>query len=130
MFPGVDGKKETFKNYGLTIYQKNKKCKRYMSRPGTAGCFLSQWQLWNYCYNTNKTIAIFEHDVIFKKPMERQYKFKDVIKLEGFKPSKPVVGQWWEGARAYLITPKGAKKIIDWTKLNGAMPADWMLNNG
>ena len=50
-----------------------------MSRPGTAGCFLSQFQLWNYCYHTNKTIAIFEHDVIFKKPMEQQYKFKDVI---------------------------------------------------
>ena len=25
---------------------------------------------------------------------------------------------------------EAAKKIIDWTKLNGAMPADWMLNNG
>ena len=27
LFPGVDGKKETFKNYGLTIYQKIKNVK-------------------------------------------------------------------------------------------------------
>jgi hypothetical protein len=55
----------------------------------------------------------------------------DVIKLEGFRPSKPIAaGQWWEGARAYVISPRGASKIIAWVIKHGAMPADWMLCDG
>ena len=39
-------------------------------------------------------------------------------------------GNWYEGARAYRITPYGAKKILNWVHANGAMPADWMLCDG
>ena len=68
---------------------------------------------------------------MFKKHFSIGKNFKDVIKFEGFRPSKPMnVGQWWEGARAYCITPAGAKKIVRWIDKNGAMPADWCLNNG
>ena len=51
--------------------------------------------------------------------------------LEGFKKAKPIApGNWYEGARAYRITPVGARKLLDWVFANGAMPADWMLCDG
>ena len=28
------------------------------------------------------------------------------------------------------MRPSGAKKLLDWVHENGAMPADWMLNDG
>ena len=31
-------------------------------------------------------------------------------------------GNWYEGARAYLLRPSGAKKILDWVHNNGARP--------
>ena len=72
----------------------------------------------------------FEHDVVFKKPMG-EYEDCDVYKFEGFKKAKPIPpGNWYEGARAYRITPYGAKKILNWVHANGAMPADWMLCDG
>ena len=68
---------------------------------------------------------------MFKKRFSIEKNFEDVIKFEGFRPAKPMnVGQWWEGARAYCIKPAGAKKIVSWISKNGAMPADWCLNNG
>ena len=101
-----------------------------MQRPGTQGCFLSHWRLWNLCVQQNHTIAVFEHDVEFLAP-PISIDFEHVVKFEGFRPSKPIPpGQWWEGARAYAITPAGAAKIIAWVHAHGAMPADWMLCNG
>ena len=68
---------------------------------------------------------------MFKKPFSLQEDFDDVLKFQGFTPAKKnVIGQWWEGARAYCIKPAGAKKIVSWISKNGAMPADWCLNNG
>ena len=53
----------------------------------------------------------------------------DVLKFQGFTPAKKnVIGQWWEGARAYLLKPAGAGKLVQWVKQNGAIPADWALN--
>ena len=36
--------------------------------------------------------------------------------------------QWLFGAHSYLITPQGAKKIIEDVKSNGILPADISLN--
>jgi len=127
----VDGRATDLAQHGITIYQGNKKCVRYMARPGTQGCFLSHWQLWNQCVSHGEPIAIFEHDVEFLSGPATVWPDVDVIKLEGFRPSKPIAaGQWWEGARAYVISPKGASKIIAWVAKHGAMPADWMLCDG
>ena len=129
-FPGINGRKTDLTQYGISIYPHHKKCVKYMQRPGTQGCFLSHWQLWNKCAQGTQPMAIFEHDVEFTAPL-RDVEFQDVIKFEGFKPSKPIPpGQWWEGARAYAITPQGAQKIVSWINQNGAMPADWMLCDG
>lgn len=131
LYEGVDGAKHTLEDFKVKIYQSNKKCVRLLSRPGTQGCFLSQYKLWNMCVEKNEEICIFEHDVTFKKPFSIDLDFDDVIKFEGFQPAKPMnVGQWWEGARAYCLKPAGAKKIVNWVNKNGAMPADWCLNTG
>ena len=130
-WPGVDGRLTELAQHGIEIYQGHKKCIRYMARPGTQGCFLSHWQLWNQCVTNSKPMAIFEHDVEFRASPTGDWPDADVVKLEGFRPSKPIpAGQWWEGARAYVITPKGASKIIAWVVRHGAMPADWMLCDG
>ena len=129
-FNGVDGRGTMLADYGLKIYHSHKKCLKYMQRPGTQGCFLSHWLLWNQCAAGTDSMAIFEHDIEFYKP-PGHVEFQEVIKFEGFRPSKPIpAGQWWEGARAYAITPLAARKIIDWVKAHGAMPADWMLCDG
>lgn len=127
---GVNGLKETLQDYSLFPTQQSKKARKLLTRPGTQGCFLSQYLLWNHCVDINEPICIFEHDVVFKKAMG-EYIDCDVYKFEGFKKAKPIpAGNWYEGARAYRITPQGAKKIITWVKTNGVMPADWMLCDG
>ena len=69
LFEGVNGHKDYLQNHNLRLYTKSKKSKRLMERPGTAGCFLSQYLLWQQCFVSQQTICIFEHDVIFQKPM-------------------------------------------------------------
>lgn len=100
------------------------KCRTMLDLPGVRGCFLSHWQLWNYCAKINETIGIFEHDVEFVGPPPQQ-DFQHVLKLEGFlkKKSRPA-GEWYEGARAYLLRPAGAKQLLEWVQINGALPAD------
>ena len=130
-WPAVDGRATDLAQHGIAIYQGHKKCVRYMARPGTQGCFLSHWQLWNQCVLQGQPVAIFEHDVEFLAGPSGAWPDVDVVKLEGFRPSKPIPsGQWWEGARAYVISPQGAGKIIAWVCTYGAMPADWMLCDG
>ena len=129
LFEGVNGTQTDLTDYNLQP-NKHKKAKRLLERPGTQGCFLSQYLLWQKCHTTNTPICIFEHDVVFHKPMG-EYVDCDVYKFEGFNKAKPIPeGNWYEGARAYRITPNGAKKILDWVHANGAMPADWMLCDG
>lgn len=99
-------------------------------RPGVRGCFLSHWQLWLHCVRLNEPIGIFEHDVLFEKSPSFENDFEHVLKLEGFdlKPSRPA-GTWYEGARAYIITPAGAAKLIEWVRTNGCLPADVAIGN-
>lgn len=130
LYPGTNGQKETLADNGIKIYVNNKKCYRYMQRPGTQGCFISHWKLWKQVVDSKERMLICEHDVQFSKP-PKDYPTRDVVKLEGFFQAKPIeAGNWWEGARAYIISPEGAKKILDWVDKNGAMPADWMLCDG
>jgi GR25 family glycosyltransferase involved in LPS biosynthesis len=129
LYAGVDGKKEKIQNYNL-FYNESKKVKRLFENPGVHGCFLSHYNLWKKAAIENRTISIFEHDVEFLKSFQNK-KFEDVIKYEGFKQAKPIkAGNWWEGARAYSITPIAATKIINWVHQNGVMPADWCLCDG
>jgi GR25 family glycosyltransferase involved in LPS biosynthesis len=130
LYNGINGTRMKIQDAGLSVYAHSKKTKRLFEKPGVHGCFLSHYQLWKKSVQTNKTIAIFEHDVEFYKPPILN-NFTEVLKLEGFVEAKPILpGKWWEGARAYVITPSAANKLVTWVKENGAMPADWMLCDG
>ena len=130
LYAGINGKKQGLKDFGLLPTLESKKANKLMKLPGVQGCFLSQYLLWKKCSDTNKAICIFEHDVIFQKPMG-DIIMTDVYKFEGFKRAKPIkAGNWYEGARAYCIQPSGARKILNWVHTYGAMPADWMLCDG
>lgn len=124
LFHGVDGSVVSLDQFDIKINQENAKCREMMTRPGVVGCFLSHWQLWNLCADTNEVIGIFEHDIQFLKPCPN-IQFDDIFKLEGFLKKKPrPAGEWYEGARAYLLHPNGARKLIKWVKQHGALPAD------
>lgn len=122
-----EAKEGTTEPFNIKIDQRYPKGAKQFERPGVRGCFLSHYELWKSC---TQTMAIFEHDVIFKKPAPRDLPNADIIKLDGFRPSKPAAtGQWWEGAHAYIITPVGAQKLVHWVETWGASPADYMLGD-
>jgi hypothetical protein len=130
LWPGVDGSTVSFNDleraYRITACSWNKKC--YMmvrERPGVRGCFLSHWKLWHRCREEDQDIGIFEHDVLFLRAPKLKKDFNHVLKLEGFQP-KPVrpAGVWYEGARAYILRPAGADRLIRWVQANGCLPAD------
>ena len=124
LFEGTDGQQHNLGTFDLHANTQDAKCRSMMSRPGVQGCFISHWQLWNQCCSTNQAIGIFEHDIEFVKPY-LPVEFKHILKLEGFdrKKSRPG-GEWYEGARAYYITPAAAQLLIEWVTANGCLPTD------
>lgn len=130
-FDAIDGRKLTpaeLAKYQISISTAHKKFTKSFERPGVMGCFLSHYSLWKKCVELDQPIGIFEEDVIFLKPPVFDNVFTDVLKLEKKSQGKRYVsGDWWEGAYAYILTPLAAKKLITWTKINGALPADVML---
>jgi hypothetical protein len=127
LFAGVDGRTvegNLWDSVGIAINQTNAKCRDMMQRPGVRGCFLSHYALWNRCIELNEPIGIFEHDIEFCKPVPTA-DFDHLLKLEGFSLKKPrPAGEWYEGARAYILKPGGAQRLVEWVKLNGAIAAD------
>jgi len=128
LFNAVDGRKESLSDYNLKATSFSKKCSSAFNRPGVVGCFLSHYNLWIKCLKLNEPIGIFEHDVIFQKPFPNNVKFEEVLRLDQLTKGKDHgTGEWWEGSHAYLITPAGAKKLVNWITLNGAWPSDVIL---
>lgn len=127
LFAGVDGRTVAdagWDNTGIAINQTNPKCRDMMQRPGVRGCFLSHYALWNRCLELDAPIGIFEHDIEFCKPVPT-VEFDHLLKLEGFSLKKPrPAGNWYEGARAYILKPAGAQRLVNWVKTNGAIAAD------
>lgn len=128
LYEGIDGRSVSDDNdwnlWKININQRDNKCQKMMNKSGVRGCFLSHYSLWKHCIDNNEIIGIFEHDVEFiNRPPNKE--IEDLLKLEGYELQKPrPAGLWYEGARAYIITPNGAKKLIDWIKNNGCLPTD------
>lgn len=124
LFEGVDGALLGLEDFKINVNQSNAKCRDMMSRAGVQGCFLSHWRLWNLCVELDEPIGIFEHDVKFLGPLPK-IEVTGIFKLEGFhkKKCRPA-GEWYEGARAYIIHPVAASQLITWVQQNGAIPAD------
>lgn len=126
-FDAVDGRKHSFKEFNLKAAVTNSaKCNRVLTRPGVIGCFLSHYFLWKLCVEKNETIGIFEQDVVFHKPFANNVVFSEVLRLDRPKRDGTDFGTgiWWEGSHSYLVTPLGAKKLIDWAHNVGAFPSD------
>lgn len=127
VFDAVDGTSLPWK---FRVDQRYPKVVKSMERPGVRGCFASHYELWTRVLTAGEPMAIFEHDVVLLKPPPDRLADADIIKLDGFRVSKPApTGQWWEGAHAYIIRPQGAKKLIEWVGRWGASPADFMLGD-
>ncbi len=130
LWAGIDGVTVSYqdleRSFRITACAWNKKCAEMIKeRPGVRGCFLSHWTLWNRCRDTGQDIGIFEHDVEFLRPPKLSKDFQHVLKLEGFdQQSARPAGKWYEGARAYVLRPAGADRLIRWVHSNGCLPAD------
>lgn len=128
-FEGINGLHTKLEDQKIKIDNRYEKSRKQMSKPGVQGCFLSHYNLWLRCLESNETIGIFEYDVLFEKSPPSIVPF-DILKLAGFRPSKPAsTGNWWGGAYAYIITPAGAEKLVAWVDRYGASPADFMLGD-
>lgn len=127
LFPGFDGRSHRFP---YKIDQRYPKGADQFTRAGVRGCFMSHYALWKKCLELKEPIGIFESDIVFCKSPPWSLKDCDVVKLDGFRTSKPAAtGIWHEGAHAYILKPSGAQKLISWTELWGASPADYMLGD-
>lgn len=129
-FDAIDGRTmslDDLKNYGLFVNQGRNKVSKQFKRPGVLGCFLSHYTLWNMCIELNEPIGIFEQDsVILSTPPTLD--FEDILKLYGFdKMPREAAGEWYVYANAYIIKPAAAKKLIQWAKTYGILPADIQL---
>lgn len=129
-WPGVDGMTVPIEilqsRYRLSVCAWDKKCSTmFKSRPGVRGCFLSHYALWQHCIALGGPIGIFEHDVVFVDSPDFSLDFRHVLKLEGFdrQASRPA-GHWYEGARAYVLQPEGAARLVAWVRDNGCLPTD------
>lgn len=129
-FEGSNGQKETLADYNIKINKKYKKAIKSFERLGTVGCFLSHYRLWKLCIELNELICILEHDTLINKPLDIKT-FDEVLKLiKGPTTKGSYLGEWWASGAAYCLTPQGASKLIKFAELEGAMPADVMLNTG
>ena len=118
-------------------------------------CMVSHMRLWHKCATGKKPIIILEHDAIFTRkfvfePLEKEFKggilglndprgatrrsdvFHNVASSKmGLQPVPSVddveVPQGLAGNSAYLITPKGAKKLLDKVREVGLWPNDAVM---
>lgn len=146
---------EVWQTEGLFFYHKqsdNKKVK------GVKGCFLSHFLLWKKCLELNQPILILEHDAVAIRSipeniLENEF---DVLNLDYAsrqvqdywqhvdKDHGPAICSWQPaekkgyggynkssipGIHGYIIKPNGAKKLIDFSKQQGTLPADIQINS-
>jgi len=105
--------------------------KKFLRRKGVHGCFLSHYTLWKKSLETNESIIILEHDTLIQDYWKTVNFNCDVLKLHTSKKYNYDVycNKWSVGAQAYIISPTGAKKIIDWVHHNFAYHADMLIGD-
>lgn len=100
--------------------------------------FMSHFSLWKLAVETKQEITIFEHDAIILDPIPPVMMYHGCINL-----GKPSYGRWndpltlgvnpltskqyFPGAHAYRVNPRGAKLLIEQAKIM-AGPTDVFLN--
>lgn len=144
-FKAVYGKEEP--NHPLFLkYNEKKRFERkghYMSL-SQLGCFASHYLLWQKCIELNKGIIVLEDDAIIHSnflealefissdknhfeflwlsppaPAKRNQKGKMIYSLDKIEITRYKEG--WGNATGYFITPKSAKKLLDYCE-------EWILD--
>lgn len=112
-------------------------------RPGVIGCFYSHYRLWKKCVDLDETICIFEDDVNIVRPLI-PVEFDDVLitvlgarknrkylhylhNPEGTPDAAEYQNSSMPGTPGYMITPKGAKKLLKYYK-HTFLPSDNAIN--
>ena len=110
---------------------------KYSRNLNCISAFLSHYALWEQCIKSNETFVIFEHDAIVLAPIP-ETTFRYVMNI-----GAPSYGNWntpkilgvnplttkryFPGAHAYMITPAGAKLLIENAPMY-AKPTDVYMN--
>ena len=110
---------------------------KYSRNLNCISAFLSHYSLWEKCVEDNETYVIFEHDAVmidrippttFKYVMNigsPSYGRFNTPKSLGVNPL--TTKRYFPGAHAYMVTPEGAKKLIE-NAPKHARPTDVYLN--
>jgi GR25 family glycosyltransferase involved in LPS biosynthesis len=117
---------------GLKIPKKSSvKSMKFGDSPGSQGCFLSHYTLWNRCIELAEPIIIFEDDAEVIAPLPDINTNCDVLKLHGPRRAgyTPKVGNWGIGAFAYWVSPEGAKKLVEFSKQHAPSFADKLIGS-
>ena len=101
---------------------------------GEIGCFMSHWKLWEMCVEANEPFMILEDDIVFERQPDLSDDIGDAdllyldwkeMKKAGAKPGRPCYPYW---TCAYIITPKGAKTLLDTNGRKNIIPVDEFLS--
>lgn len=111
----------------------------YSNKNAVIANFLTNYEMWMYSLLLDETLLILEHDSVLTgpipdiewppitnvgKPSFGAYGTKDKEGL--YKPfSKP---GYFPGAHGYIITPKGAQKLLDSAREHGIVELDLFFN--
>lgn len=113
----------------------------YARRNPLIASFCSHLSLWEHSIKINEPIIICEHDAYFtaKLPPNIELKVTHVCNIghpsygkwitPNFGIGKLISKQYFPGAHAYIVTPIGAKGLIDEAIANGGEPNDLFINN-
>lgn len=129
-----------------------------LKKPGFKGCFLSHYLLWEKCVDLNQPLIIFEHDALMIRPLPNNIldlfthhcildhasfndNYQDAIDKECeltvtnypriYKDNfgvKDLNATHKCGSHAHIVTPLGAKTIIESVKTHGYHAADVAVN--
>ena len=125
---------------------------------GQIGCTLSHHKLWRQIALSDKPCLVLEHDAIIVEDIEpllssiddcihldgaRRFERNEYIKFQNNinevclleRPDNRLLKSfewnvnWLRGTHGYLLSPKGASKLLAWAEKYFILPADWSLNN-
>jgi hypothetical protein len=119
---------ETWHNIGIRLSAQGK----MLQRPGAQGCWISHYQLWAKCCQSNQPIIILEHDAVVTDFWPDNIELEsNLVKLYTTAECKvnPAYGLWSKGAHAYTITPQQAAQLIQHSRLHGAQAVDKHLGS-
>ena len=137
-FTPKDNLTDLLERNGIKNLENFKNDQRYSRLDRCIAAFLSHLYCWKQCIIDNEFTLIFEHDAIMIGNLPEKLWFDKIITLAKPSygkfniPTKLGVGpmvqaQYTKGAHGYMISPEGAKELLEKAKTD-AGPTDTFLN--